>query len=141
MTNVAKHARAERTTLTLEASDATVRMTVADAGIGFDATVAGARGERQGWGGRDGDTLLNHLYQDPLDGVFYDAYCIVPNNDGKPVSRMGAVVDQEKFEKLKDEYYKLRGWNVGSGYQTRETLENLDLKDIANDLEQGKLLR
>lgn len=95
---------------------------------------------RQGWGGREGDTLLNHLHKDPLIPVFYDPECLVPDKDGQRVSRMGAVINLEDFEKLKDEYYTLRGWDIKSGYQTRATLQRLDLGDIADDLDKRKLL-
>ena len=34
------------------------------------------------------------------------------------------------FEKMKDEYYRIRGWDVATGLQTRQKLEELDLKEI-----------
>jgi aldehyde:ferredoxin oxidoreductase len=46
---------------------------------------------------------------------------------------MGAVVDREKFEKMKDEYYQLRGWDVESGLQTKAKLMELGLEDIIKD--------
>ncbi len=56
-------------------------------------------------------------------------------------SRKGAVVERAEFEKMKDEYYTLRGWDVASGLQTRDGLEKLGLKDIADDLESRGLLK
>ncbi|MCK5571946.1 MAG: hypothetical protein KAJ12_04265, partial [Bacteroidetes bacterium] len=45
-----------------------------------------------------------------------------------------------KFEKMKDEDYALRGWDIATGIPTRETLEQSGLKDVARDLEKlGKL--
>ena len=41
---------------------------------------------------------------------------------------------------MKDEYYSLRGWDVKTGFQTRKKLEELNLEDIARDLEKEKLL-
>jgi aldehyde:ferredoxin oxidoreductase len=39
-----------------------------------------------------------------------------------------------------DEYYEKRGWNLQTGFPTREHLEKIGLKDIADDLEEiGKL--
>jgi len=60
-----------------------------------------------------------------------------------PEEDMGFPVgplDKDKFEALRDRYYELRGWDVKTGRPTRAKLEELDLKDAANDLETaGKL--
>ena len=96
---------------------------------------------RQGWGGREGDNLLDYLYHEPLELLFFDPECIAPGKDGKQISKKGAVVERERFEKLKDEYYALRGWDVETGFQTRIKLQDLDLDDIASDLEKRRLLR
>ena len=50
------------------------------------------------------------------------------------------MVDRDKFEKMKDEYYKLRNWDVATGLQTKKSLEDLDLEDVAKDLEKRGLL-
>jgi len=42
-------------------------------------------------------------------------------------------------EKMKDEYYQLRGWDVGTGLHTRAVLENLGLKSVADDLDPRRL--
>jgi aldehyde:ferredoxin oxidoreductase len=46
-----------------------------------------------------------------------------------------------QFERTKDEYYRLRQWDVATGLQTRAKLEELGLKDVARDLEQRGLLK
>ena len=56
------------------------------------------------------------------------------------VSKAGAVLDRDKFESLKDEYYSLRGWDVATGLQTRAKLEQLGLGDMVDDLEQRGLI-
>jgi len=39
-----------------------------------------------------------------------------------------------------DDYYKLRGWNVENSLPTRAKLEELDLREVADELEKlGKL--
>lgn len=43
---------------------------------------------------------------------------------------------EDFFEKLKDEYYSSHGWDPRTSLQTRETLEKLDMKDVAEVLEQ-----
>ncbi|MDR1727383.1 MAG: hypothetical protein LBT74_05575 [Acidobacteriota bacterium] len=46
----------------------------------------------------------------------------------------------EGVEKFKDHFYKVEGWNVDNGYPTRKTLEDLDLKPVADTLQsKGKL--
>ena len=66
--------------------------------------------------------------------------CLVPGKDGEVISKKGTVVDRKKFEKLKDEYYKLRGWDVANGRLTMATLKELELEDIAGELEQRGLI-
>src|SRR3990172_9363252 len=49
-------------------------------------------------------------------------------------------IDPEELEKLKDEYYQLRGWDITGGAPKRETLERFGLKEVADDLQRhGKL--
>jgi len=64
----------------------------------------------------------------------------VPGADGEVISRKGEVVDREKFETMKDEYYELRGWDVASGLQTTAKLEEIGLGDIVSDLERRQLI-
>ena len=40
-----------------------------------------------------------------------------------------------------DDYYKTRGWDLQTGLQTREKLEGLGLKDIADELEKSNAIR
>jgi aldehyde:ferredoxin oxidoreductase len=43
-------------------------------------------------------------------------------------------INRAEFEALKDKYYELRGWDVNTGWPTRAKLEELGLKDIADEL-------
>lgn len=47
----------------------------------------------------------------------------------------GMVVTEEMLEKMKDEYYAVRGWDRASGIPTPERLLALDLPDIAKDIQ------
>ena len=98
---------------------------------------------RQGWPGRRGDRLLDYVHDVPLrqGEIFFDPDAIVPGPDGANVSRVGAVVDREAFEKLKSEYYALRGWDAASGLPTRAGLAALQLDDVAADLASRGLLK
>ncbi|MDH5713525.1 MAG: hypothetical protein OEY83_06275, partial [Candidatus Bathyarchaeota archaeon] len=41
-------------------------------------------------------------------------------------------------EKAKSKLYELRGWDVDTGWPTKETYERLGLKDVAKNLEKLK---
>jgi aldehyde:ferredoxin oxidoreductase len=49
--------------------------------------------------------------------------------------RKGWRVELKKFEKLLDEYYRLRGWVVDTGVPTRKRLEELNLQYVADELD------
>ncbi len=96
---------------------------------------------REGWGGRQGDRLLDAFYEIPIESVRFNPDCLVPGKGGEPFSRKGAVVETEKFEKMKSEYYELRGWDVPSGLPTMAKLQELELADVADDLAKRGLLK
>ncbi len=95
---------------------------------------------REGHMGRDFDVLPESTFDSPLNYDISNPDCIVPGKNGEPVSRKGAVVEREKFEEMKDEYYMLRQWDVATGLQTTENLNALGLSDVAKDLEKRGLL-
>jgi len=49
-------------------------------------------------------------------------------------------LDREKFLRLMDEYYELRGWDKGSGRPTRGKLDELGLGEVADELEKQGFL-
>jgi aldehyde:ferredoxin oxidoreductase len=72
---------------------------------------------------RKDDTVPQSYFEKPLPGRFPDD-----------------VIDRAEFEKMKDEYYESMGWDVETGVPTPETLNRLDLEDVAGDLAvMGKL--
>jgi aldehyde:ferredoxin oxidoreductase len=95
---------------------------------------------REGWGGRQGDTLPDFLFTDPMQFVFFTRDCLAAGKDGERISLKGTVIDRASFEKLKDEYYALRGWDVVSGLQTKAKLAELKLGDVADELQRRGLL-
>lgn len=96
---------------------------------------------REGHNGRASDQIPESLYTMPLKGDDMNPECLAPGKGGEIISRKGTVVDREGFERMKDEYYELRGWDVASGLQTRAKLDELGLQEIAQDLEQRGLVR
>jgi len=96
---------------------------------------------REGRVGRECENLLEVFYTTPLQKEHLNRHCLVPGKDGEPISRKGSVVERTEFEKIKSEYYGLRGWDLASGLQTREKLAELELKDIAKDLDERGFIR
>ncbi len=100
---------------------------------------------REGRRGRIDDTLEDFNFTDPLQkqeppiGLFNPEF-LVPGRNGEIVSRKGAVVDRADFEKVMDEYYTIRGWDVATGLQKRETLERLELSDLVPYLRNERLI-
>jgi aldehyde:ferredoxin oxidoreductase len=78
---------------------------------------------------RDGRTRASETLPD----FFFE----VPIPDGPQV---GKKLDKNKFEKMKDEYYSLRGWDVETGFQTETTLRKLGMQDVAKQLKKLKKL-
>jgi len=95
---------------------------------------------REGRKAREGDVLEEYNYTMPLKSDFGNPDCLVPGKNGETFSRKGMVIDREAFEKMKDEYYELRGWDLQTGLQTKANLEALELGDVAVELEGKGLL-
>ena len=89
---------------------------------------------REGHRGREFDSLDEFEFTVPLKGDFGNPECMVPGKDGEAFSRKGMVVDRAQFEKMKDEYYEVRGWDVATGFQKKTKLEELGLGDVAQKL-------
>jgi aldehyde:ferredoxin oxidoreductase len=88
---------------------------------------------RDGWGGKKGDTILDYFFEEPLQEVYWSSECLIPAKNGEVISRKGAKLDRAEFEKMRNEYYTLRGWDVETGYPTRAKLEELGLSDLADN--------
>ncbi len=57
-----------------------------------------------------------------------------------PEKSDGTKLDKTIFNRYLDKYYELRGWDITTGWPTREKLEELGLKDVADELKKlGKL--
>jgi len=65
-------------------------------------------------------------------------FCNEPATDGEFTTER---MHRDKFEKVKDEYYSLRGWDVQTGIPARRMLLDFDLKEVADDLEMRGVLR
>ena len=95
---------------------------------------------REGHRDREADVLEESFYTRPLKFVGLNSECKAPGKDGAITSRKDTVIERDKFEAMKDEYYKLRGWDVATGLQTKAQLEGIGLGDIVNEMEEWGLV-
>jgi aldehyde:ferredoxin oxidoreductase len=100
---------------------------------------------REGRAGRKDDILDEFNFVEGLltEEGFFDLFnpeFMLPGPKGELISRKGAVVERDKFEKMMDGYYLLRGWDVKTGLQKRQKLEALSLSKIIPELEKHHLL-
>jgi len=90
---------------------------------------------REGHKARESDSLPDFFHTVPLPAnMGHDPKCVVPGKDGKPEFKTGTVVDKEKFEMIRDEYYQLRGWDQTTGLQKKNRLRELGLADLIDPL-------
>jgi aldehyde:ferredoxin oxidoreductase len=65
------------------------------------------------------------------DDIIVGRYMDEPMHGG-PLN--GMALDRKKWDEMLDEYYELNGWDKKTGIPTRDKLEALGLKDVANEL-------
>ena len=95
---------------------------------------------REGHKGRERDRVPESCHTQPIEFEFANEDLLVPGKNGEIISRKGEVLDRDEFERMKDEFYALRGWDVTTGLQTKAKLKELGLKDIASELESRGLI-
>ncbi|MGE5482540.1 MAG: aldehyde ferredoxin oxidoreductase N-terminal domain-containing protein [Bacteroidota bacterium] len=83
-----------------------------------------------------------YIYQVPFAGGDYGSYWLPGRENGewKYINVTGRCIDKEKFEEWKTQFYKAEGWDTATGWPTRETLEKLGLKEVADELEANNKL-
>jgi aldehyde:ferredoxin oxidoreductase len=83
---------------------------------------------------RDMVQFAEYTYSVPFAAVTKD-YFGKKNGTLTFISAQGRTVDRLKFEDFKTAFYELQGWDTASGYPTRATLESLDMKNVADEME------
>jgi len=101
---------------------------------------------REGRAGRKEDTLNEFNFTEPVEtseGVFglFNPDLELPGDGDKIVVRKGKTLDRKEFERMKDEYYFLRGWDVGTGLQKKEKLDELGLSFTCSEMDKRGLLK
>lgn len=65
---------------------------------------------------------------------------IVPGGTEEPVSVKGNTLDRGAFEKMRREYYQLRGWDPETGRPKPDLFERLDMPGVGEALGAKQLL-
>lgn len=94
---------------------------------------------REGRRGRQDDVLEERFHIRPFEKSSNIVSAVnpefkMPGTGGQLVSRRGAKVDREVFKGIMNDYYRIRGWDVGTGLFTEDTLNHLGLADIVPEL-------
>jgi aldehyde:ferredoxin oxidoreductase len=84
---------------------------------------------------RDMVKFADYIYDEPFGGRGYNNWYFLPgrrNGEWQYIRVSGRKLDRAKFEAFKTTFYRLEGWDEKTGRPTRETLENLGLKAVAD---------
>jgi aldehyde:ferredoxin oxidoreductase len=85
----------------------------------------------------------DYIYTVPYGGPGkYAMYYLPGRKNGRwdYIRVNGRRLEKTRFEEFKTKFYTLEGWDPRSGWPTRKTLESLNLKFVADELEKrGKL--
>ena len=96
---------------------------------------------REGWRPKADDLPAEFNFVDPVETGFMNPSMIAPGPGDETVSLKGRVLDRNEFERIREEFYELRGWDPETGLQKAETLERLGLSDVADELKERGLLK
>ena len=96
---------------------------------------------REGWKAKEWDVPAESNFIEPAESDMLNPRLIVPGPTEEPVSIRGNVLDRQKFEEMREEYYNLRGWDPATGLQKKESLARLKLTDVAETLEPAGLVK
>ena len=98
---------------------------------------------QHGWNGRNDDIVMEYYFNEPLQKgeVFFSPDGMMPGPDGELISRLGQTLDDEGYNRILDEYYRLRGWDTNTGLPTTGKLNELGLNEIVPALAQQGLVK
>jgi aldehyde:ferredoxin oxidoreductase len=89
---------------------------------------------REGHRAREDDHLPDEWHERAIQTHVADPDVLAPGAGGRVTSQLGRRVHPRDFERIRDEYYERRGWDVPTGLPSREGLHALELDDVAEDL-------
>jgi hypothetical protein len=89
---------------------------------------------REGHRARIDDDLPAEWHDLPVETHVADPDLLAPGPGGQVVSQLGRRAHRRDFERIRDDYYARRGWDVPTGLPSRGSLLALGLGDVADDL-------
>jgi len=94
---------------------------------------------RDGRRGRKDDALSETCFierEEPPADIFdiYNPDRVLPGKGDELISHKSKALDRKQFEKLMDEYYELRGWDVQTGLLKKGMLQELAIDDVVDCL-------
>ncbi|MBW2092975.1 MAG: hypothetical protein JRI34_12740 [Deltaproteobacteria bacterium] len=95
---------------------------------------------REGWQANEDDYPPEYNFTDPVEMSAVNPRMIVPGPTEEPVSFRGNILDREKYKKMREEFYNLRGWDPETGLQKAETLDRLGLSELKQSLERLEMI-
>ncbi|MFO8113428.1 MAG: aldehyde ferredoxin oxidoreductase C-terminal domain-containing protein, partial [Desulfosalsimonadaceae bacterium] len=96
---------------------------------------------REGWDPSEDDAPAAFNFEEPLLFDMLNPELIVPGPTEEPVSVKGNTLDRGEFEKMRREYYQLRGWDPDTGLQKKEVFERLGMPGVYRELESQNLVK
>jgi aldehyde:ferredoxin oxidoreductase len=95
---------------------------------------------RDGRRGSEDDVLPELFFEEREDRVsdgfgLKNPELLLPGAGDEVVSRKGKALDKDGFERMKNEYYELRDWDVATGLLKKDALEKIGLKEIIDPLQ------
>lgn len=117
------------------AGDPTMESRVFSAATGIDMDEAGLNkyGERifnlqraillrEGLQPEKDDFPAEFNFEDPVEEIYLNPDVIVPGPGKEVISRKGKILDRKTYDRMRKEFYKIRGWDPESGLQKDDTL-------------------
>ena len=87
---------------------------------------------------RNQEVFAKYIYDQPSEKTYsgFPGYYLPVFENGKWLysDNAGRTLDRNKFEEWKTRYYQFEGWDTETGCPTRETLDSLGLKHVADEL-------
>ncbi len=100
---------------------------------------------REGRRGRVDDQLEEFLYNTPMENDIHlsmmNPEYKLPGRDGSVIALKGETGNREFFNRMMDDYYIDRGWDLETGLFTEAGLARLDLSDLLPELRSGGFVK
>jgi len=95
---------------------------------------------REGLQPKKDDFPAEFNFTNPVKEIYLNPDVIVPGRGEEVISRKGQTLDRKTYDRMLNEFYKIRGWDPESGLQKADTLGSQRLSDLAHDLNKIDLL-